>query len=282
MTIMNAGFMRRALEYAAMLDKVIVVHAEDCHLKGTGVAHEGYMATKLGLRPIPRATEEVIVARDICLAELTGARVHFAHVSCSGTVEMIREAQRRGLKVTGEVTPHHLLFTDRDLATYDTHFRMAPPLREDSDREALLQGLKDGVLMAVATDHAPHNEILKEVEFDAAPNGVVGMETAFAALYTGLVEPGLLDLHTLVHRMSLGPAGVLSIDHPGLRDGGPADITVIDLDKTWKVAVKDFVGRSANSPWLGQTLKGIPVMTLSQGRLVYSDPDLRALETVSA
>jgi dihydroorotase len=272
---MNAELMRRALEYAGMLNKVIITHSEDCHLKGRGVCHEGYMSTKLGLRPVPRATEEVIVARDIRLVELTGGRVHVAHVSCAGTVQMIREAQERGLRVTGEATPHHLLFTDRDLETYDTNFKMAPPLREESDRLALIEGLRDGVLQAVATDHAPHNEIVKDVEFDAAPNGVVGMETAFAALYSGLVLTGELDLATLVRRMSVGPASVLGLPHGLVRDGGPADFTLVDLAATWEVKVEDFVGRSANSPWLGETLQGIPQATVSEGRLIHCDPALR-------
>ncbi len=268
-TIMNANLMRRALEYAGMLGKVIVVHAEDAHLKGNGVAHEGYMATKLGLKPVPRASEEVIVARDIRLVELTGGRLHVAHVSCASTVELIREAQARGLRVTGEVTPHHLFFTDSVLETYEPRFKMAPPLREESDRQALIQGIRDGVLTAVATDHAPHTEISKDVEFDAAPNGVVGVETAFSALYTGLVKPGLLDLQELVRAMSLGPAGVLDLEHGPVRDEGPADFTVLDLEASWEVRAKDFVGKSANCPWLGMSLAGLPVVTVSQGRVLY-------------
>jgi len=269
-TIMNAELMRRALEYAGMLEKVIVVHAEDTCLKAEGVAHEGYMATKLGLRPVPRACEEVIVARDIRLAEHTGGRVHIAHVSCAATVDMIRDAQKRGLRVTGEVTPHHLLFTDERLGTYDTNFKMAPPLREEPDRRALIAGLREGVLSAVATDHAPHNEILKDREFDDAPNGVVGCETAFAALYTGLVKTGELELHTLVERMSLGPAAALGIEHAGIADGGPADFTVLDLDAAWTVTAKEFVGKSANSPWLGETLLGMPAATVCEGRLIFA------------
>jgi dihydroorotase len=268
-TIMNANLMRRALEYAGMLGKVIVVHAEDTNLKGKGVAHEGYMATKLGLRPAPRASEEVIVARDIRLAELTGGRIHVAHVSCASTVEMIREAQSRGLRVTGEATPHHLFFTDQVLETYDPRFKMAPPLREESDRQALIAGIRDGVLTAVGTDHAPHTEISKDVEFDAAPNGVVGVETAFPALYTGLVKPGLLGLHELVRAMTVGPAGVLDLDHGPVRDEGPADFTVLDLEASWEVRAGDFVGKSFNCPWLGMSLTGLPVVTVSQGRVLY-------------
>ena len=270
-TIMNAELMRRALEYAGMLGKVIVTHAEDTDLKGSGVAHEGFMATKLGLRPVPRAVEEVIVARDIQLVELTGGKIHVAHVSCASTVDMIRDAQRRGLKVTGEVTPHHLVFTDENLAGYDTNFKMAPPLREKEDREALLEGLRDGTLAAVATDHAPHNEIVKDVEFDAAPNGVVGCETAFAALYTTLVKPGAIDLRTLVRRMSTGPASVLGIEHGEAADGGPADLTVVDLERAWTVRAEDFVGKSANSPWIGEELFGAPVLTVVEGAVVHAE-----------
>ena len=270
LTIMDAGFMRRALEYSAMLDKPIVVHAEDCNLKGKGNVHEGFMSTKLGLRPVPRAAEEVIVSRDIRLAKLTGARLHIAHVSCAGTVAMIREAQSQGMRVTGEVTPHHLIFTDQDLATYDTNFKMAPPLREGSDREALIQGLKEGVIQAVATDHAPHTDILKEVEFDAAPNGVVGVETAFASLYTGLVKPGHLDLHTLIHRMTTGPAQVMDLDSHPVADGGKADFTLLDLDTEWQVTLESFVGKSANSPWLNSTLAGRAAATVCDGDLVFA------------
>jgi dihydroorotase len=211
----------------------------------------------------------VIVARDIRLVEHTGGRAHIAHVSCAATVEMLRDAQRRGLRVTGEVTPHHLLFTDERLATYDTNFKMAPPLREESDRLALIEGLREGVLTAVATDHAPHNEILKDREFDYAPNGVVGCETAFASLYTGLVKTGVLDLHTLIERMSLGPAAALGIAHGGIVDGGPADFTVLDLEATWEVKVGDFAGKSANSPWLGETLQGLPVVTVCEGHVIF-------------
>jgi dihydroorotase len=281
-TIMDANLMRRALEYAGMLDKVIVTHAEDTNLKGAGVAHEGYMATKLGLMPVPRATEEVIVARDIRLVELTGGRLHVAHVSCHSSVRMIREAQARGLRVTGEVTPHHLLLTDRVLETFDPKFKMAPPLREDEDRHALLEGIRDGVIAAVATDHAPHTEIAKDASFDDAPNGVVGVETAFPALYTGLVAPGLLDLSTLVRAMTSGPASVLDLEEGGLSDGGIADLTVLDLKATRTVRKEDFVGRSANCPWLGENLQGLPVLTLAGGRVLYHDAAVVPRDAVAA
>jgi dihydroorotase len=271
-TIMDANLMRRALQYASMLNKVIVVHAEDLHLKAEGVAHEGYMATKLGLKPIPRAAEEVIVARDIRLVELAQGRLHVAHVSCGTSVAMIQEAQQRGLRVTGEVTPHHLLLNDTALETYDPRYKMAPPLREESDCETLLQGIKSGVIQAIATDHAPHTEIDKDAAFDEAPNGVVGVETAFAALYTGLVKPGKLELARLVYAMSLGPARVLDLEHGPVREGGAADLTVLDLDATWTVRAEEFVGRSANSPWLGQTLQGLPIMTVAGGRVLYHHP----------
>lgn len=278
-TIMDANLMRRALQYASMLDKVIVAHAEDLHLKAEGVAHEGYMATKLGLKPVPRAAEEVIVARDIRLVELTRGRLHVAHLSCGTSVAMLREAQERGLRVTGEVSPHHLLLTDKVLETYDPCYKMAPPLREDSDRERLLEALKTGVIQAIATDHAPHTEIDKDAAFDEAPNGVVGVETAFPALYTGLVKTGKLDLARLVHAMSLGPAGVLDLEHGPVRDGGAADLTILDLEATWTVRAEDFVGRSQNCPWLGQTLTGLPVMTIAGGRVLYHHPAVGTTKT---
>jgi len=257
-----------------MLDKVIVSHAEDTYLKGEGVAHEGYMATKLGLKPVPRACEEVIVARDIRLVELTKGRLHVAHVSCGTSVGMLREAQARELRVTGEVTPHHLLLTDFVLQNYEPRFKMAPPLREDVDREALLEGLKNGVIQAIATDHAPHTEIDKDAAFDEAPNGVVGMETAFPALYTGLVKTGKLDLAKLVYAMSLGPARALDLEHGPVRDGGAADLTVLDLEATWQVKIEDFIGKSTNCPWLGETLQGLPAMTLAGGRVLYHHPSV--------
>ncbi len=232
------------------------------------------MATKLGLKPVPRATEEVIVGRDISLVEHTGGRLHVAHVSCAKTVDMIRDAQERGLRVTGEASPHHLCFTDRDLATYDSNFKMAPPLREESDREALIRGIADGVITAVATDHAPHTEISKDVEFDAAPNGVIGVETAFPALHTALVKTGVLDLATLVRVMSLGPAAVLGLPHGPIANGGTADLTVLDLDAQWKVTAGGFVSRSFNCPWIGQTLTGLAAMTVSAGRVLYHHPSL--------
>jgi dihydroorotase len=280
-TIMDANLMRRALEYAGMLGKPIVTHAEDTNLKGRGVAHEGYMATKLGLMPVPRATEEVIVARDIRLVELTGGRVHVAHVSCHSSVQLIRDAQRRGLRVTGEVTPHHLLLSDRVLETFDPNFKMAPPLREDEDRRALLEGIREGVIAAVATDHAPHTEISKDASFDDAPNGVVGMETAFPALYTGLVLPGHLDLATLVRAFTLGPASVLDLEQGMLSDGGIADLTVLDLEAKWTVKKGEFVGKSANCPWLGETLQGLPVLTVAGGRVLYHDPAVAPVDAVA-
>lgn len=275
-SIMDANLMRRALEYAGMLDKVIVTHAEDLNLKGDGVAHEGFMATKLGLRPVPRATEEVIVARDIRLVQDTGGRLHVAHVSCGSSVEILRQAQAQGLRVTGEVTPHHLLLDDTMLGTYNPNFKMAPPLRERMDCEALLEGIRSGVIQAVATDHAPHTEIAKDAAFDDAPNGVVGVETAFAALHTGLVLTGKLELSRLVHAMSLGPARILDLPHGPVTDGGPADLTVLDLEATWEVGEDDFVGKSSNCPWLGATLTGLPVLTVSGGRVLYHHPSVGA------
>jgi dihydroorotase len=275
-SIMDANLMRRALEYAGMLDKVIVTHAEDLNLKGEGVAHEGFMATKLGLKPVPRATEEVIVARDIRLVQDTGGRLHVAHVSCGSSVEMVREAQERGLRVTGEVTPHHLLLDDTVLGTYNPNFKMAPPLRERTDCEALLEGIRSGVIQAVASDHAPHTDIAKDAAFDDAPNGVIGVETAFAALHTGLVLTGKLELARLVHAMSLGPARILDLEHGPVRDGGPADVTILDLDATWDVTEESFVSKSTNCPWLGSTLTGLPVMTVAGGRVLYHHPSVGA------
>ena len=270
--VMNAELMRRALEYSKMTGLPIVAHEEDKHLAHDGSVHEGAVATRLGLRGIPRESEDVMVARDIALVRLTGGRLHVCHVSSKHTVDLVRRAKEEGLPVTAEVTPHHLTLTHDAIAGYNTNFKMNPPLREDSDRQALLEGLKDGTLDCIATDHAPHSEIAKQVEFDQAPFGVTGLETAIAVCLTDLVEPGIVPLTTVFRCLGPNPAALLGESWDGVADGAPADFTVIDLERRWTVRADGFLSKSRNSSWLGRELKGQVLITVSDGRIIWSDP----------
>ncbi|MBI1911561.1 MAG: dihydroorotase [Deltaproteobacteria bacterium] len=264
----DPGLMRRALEYSKAFKMPVISHAEDAHLAGSGVMNEGVVATRLGLKGIPNAAEDMIVARDISLAELTGGRLHIAHVSTKGAVELIRAAKKRGVNVTAEATPHHLTLTDEAVIGYDTNTKMNPPLRSMEDVEALRAGLKDGTIDCVATDHAPHSTIEKDVEFDKASNGIIGLETAFSLIY-GLVEEGVLTLSEAVKAMSTNPAKAIGIDKGSLRVGFPADITIIDLNRSWTVEASRLKSKSKNSPWLGKTLKGVVVNTIVGGNVIY-------------
>jgi dihydroorotase len=235
--IMNTGLMRRALEYSMMFDLPVIVHEEDAHLAGGGAMNEGVTSLRLGLRGMPAAAETVMIARDIALAELTGARLHVAHVSTAGAVALIRDAKARGLRVTTEVTPHHLFLTEEAVEGYGTAAKMAPPLRTRADVDALRAALADGTIDALATDHAPHHHDEKEVEFDQAANGVVGLETALP-LALRLVAEKVLDLPTLVARMTIGPARVLGLPAGTLAPGALADVTVIDPERRWRVEAR--------------------------------------------
>jgi dihydroorotase len=270
--VMNAELMRRALEYSKMTGLPIVAHEEDRNLAVKGSVHEGSVATRLGLRGIPREAEDVMVARDIALVRLTGGRLHICHVSSRHTVDLIRRAKEEGLPVTAEVTPHHLTLTHEAIAGYDTNFKMNPPLREESDRAALLEGLRDGTLDCIATDHAPHTEIAKQVEFDQAPFGVTGLETAISVCLTDLVDTGKVPLTTVFRALGPNPAALLGESWDGLTDGAPADLTVIDLDRRWTVRADGFLSKSTNSSWLGRELKGLVLLTLCEGRVIWSDP----------
>src|SRR5215467_13139553 len=225
--VMNAELYRRAMEYALPFGTPIISHAEDCHLAHDGAMNEGLVSTELGLRGQPAAAEDAMVARDIVLAELTGAHVHIAHVSTAGAVRMIRDAKARGIRVTTEVTPHHLLLTDDAVRSWDPNTKMAPPLRGKRDVEAVLEALADGTIDCIATDHAPHALSEKEDEFAEAANGIVGLETAVSVLLDRLVRPGVIDLATLVTRLSVAPARLLGLPGGTLAAGAPADITVL-------------------------------------------------------
>ncbi len=268
-SVANPAFMRQALEYAAPLGLPVITHAEDPELSCGGTMNEGTVSTVLGLKGIPVAAEDVVVARDIELAKLTGGRVHVAHVSTAGTVELIRNAKQEGVNITAEVTPHHLVFTDEALRSYDTNFKMSPPLRTADDVRAVREGLKNGTIDCVATDHAPHSTIEKDIEWSAAANGVVGLETAFSALY-GLVSEGVLTLNEIVAFFTINPARAMSLAAGVLKVGSAADITLIDLDKNWTVEAETLRSRSKNSPFIGQTMKARVLKTIVDGVVIYN------------
>jgi dihydroorotase len=266
--VANAALFRRALEYARGHGRPVIVHAEDQALAGDGVMNEGWLSTRLGLPGIPAAAEEVMVARDLILAELTGARLHVAHLSTAGALELVRGAKQRGVKATCEVTPHHLLLTEEAVAGYDTEARVSPPLRTEADCAALQEGLVDGTIDAVASDHAPHTREEKLVEFGLAPPGMVGLETAIGLMVDRLVRPGRLSWAGLVERMSDGPARVLGLPPNAVRAGAPADLTLIDPEEEWTVEPAEFASRSRNTPFAGWRLTGRPAATVVGGRLV--------------
>jgi dihydroorotase len=267
-TIMDSGVMRRVLEYSGLVRVPVIVHAEDRTLVGEGVVNEGPVSTRLGLPGNPGVAEAVHVARDIMLAELTGAQLHVAHVSTAGAVELIRAARERGVHVTAEVTPHHLTLTDEATLGYDTNTKMAPPLRSEADRRAVRAGLADGVLDAIASDHAPHAVHEKDVEFTAAPPGVIGLETAVAVTLE-LVRAGELAPLEWVRRASTSPARILNRPGGSLAAGAPADVAVVDPEQRWRYDPAKGFSKSRNSPWTGRELVGRTRYTLVGGTLVY-------------
>ena len=268
-SVMNSQLMRRALEYAGMFGLPVISHCEDTQLAAHGVMHEGRVSTELGLRGIPAQAEDIMVARDIALAELTGGRLHIAHVSTVGAVRLVHDAKARGLRVTAEVTPHHLFLTDEAVRGYDPNTKMYPPLRTAADVEALRQALKDGTIDAIATDHAPHDLADKEVEFDQAPVGIIGLETSLP-LTLRLVNEGVLTLTDAIAKLTWGPSQVLGLAKGTLQVGADADVTLIDTQTEYVVDRREFRSKSWNSPFHGWTLKGRAVMTLCAGKVVYS------------
>ncbi|MDA8099289.1 MAG: dihydroorotase [Nitrospiraceae bacterium] len=263
--VMNAAMMRRALEYSTIFDLPVLSHCEDMSLAAKGVMNEGFVATELGLRGIPNAAEDVMVARDLALAELTGGRVHICHVSTAGAVRMIRAAKDRGVRVTAETCPHYFLLTDEAVRGYDTSAKMNPPLRTADDRAAVRQGLADGTIDVIVTDHAPHASDEKAVEFDAAPFGIVGLETSLG-LSLKLVEERVLTLTDLVTRMSTAPGRIIGRGGT-LSVGAAADITIIDPEMKWTVKAAEFRSKSRNTPFEGRELKGRAVRTIVGGVL---------------
>lgn len=268
--VVDAALMRRALEHASMLGLVVSTHSENKSLSAGGHMHEGYWSTHLGIPGIPAASEELGVARDLILARETGAPVHIAHVSTRGAVDLLRVAKRDWrLDVTAETAPHYLELTDRELVGYSTYLKMNPPLRTEADRQAVLEALVDGTLDMIATDHAPHAEAEKDVEFERAPFGVIGLETAFAVAYTQLVHGKRMPLVDLVRRMSWAPARRFGFEGGRLEAGAPADFAWLDLEERWQVQAEVLQSRSRNSPFLGRTLRGRVVATVFRGKLVH-------------
>jgi dihydroorotase len=268
--VMDSGLMRTALEYAQAFGIPVADHPEDLTLARNGAMNEGLVSTRLGLRGKPNASEDVHIVRDLLLAELTGGHIHLQHVSTAFGVEAIRRAKERGVHVTAEATPHHLILTEDAVEGYRTEAKMNPPLRTALDRAAVREGLRDGTLDTVATDHAPHHYDEKEAAFDDAPNGIVGLETALGLMLTHVVGEGLLDLDTLIHRMSVAPAAAFKLPGGTLSQDSIADVTIIDPELEWEVDPRQFLSRSRNTPFAGWALKGRAVATVVGGKVVWS------------
>jgi dihydroorotase len=267
--VMNARVMRRAMESARSLGMPVINHCEDLHLSAGGDMHEGAESVRLGLRGIPGCSEDVMVARDILLAELTGARYHVAHISSRHSVEMVKFAKNRGLAVTSEVTPHHLALADRDMKPYDSNYKMKPPLRAPRDVTAVLEGVKNGAIDAIATDHAPHAGSEKMQEFESCPFGILGLETAIGITLEQLVHPGAISVARMVELFTTGPAWILGIDRGTLAKGAAADVTIFSLDREWTYDVNKSFSKSRNSPFDGKSFKGGPVATVVAGEVVW-------------
>jgi dihydroorotase len=268
--VQNSQVMRRALEYSNLLKLPVIDHCEDWNLSQNGLMHEGPAAYLFGLKGIPASAEDVMVARDIILAEASGARLHIAHLSTSGAARLVRDAKKRKINVTAEVTPHHLILTDTALENYDTSFKVNPPLRSREDVRALLEAIADGIIDVFATDHAPHTPEEKDVEFDRAPFGIDGLETAVSLLLDRIVNKKVISLARFVEMMSSRPAQILGLKNKGrIAVGANADLTVLNLNKEIVVDVRSFVSKSRNNPFHGWKLKGAPVMTIVGGRAVY-------------
>ena len=267
--VVAAGVMRRALQYNAITGRTIAVHCEEQSLTRGGHAHAGAVASELGIGGWPSLGESLMVARDVDLAGETGQPVHLMHLSARESVDHLRRAHASGFRATGEATPHHLCLTDEAIRTLDSNMKMNPPLRTEDDRAALIDAVRDGTIAAIATDHAPHSPEEKDVPFESAPFGVLGLETAFPALYTHLVEPGLLSLETLLERMSAGPAAIFGLERPRLAVGAHANLTLLDLSASWRVKAEGLRSKSTNSWLLGARLQSRVVMTVAAGRVAF-------------
>jgi dihydroorotase len=267
--VTSASLMRRALQYSAVSGSLLALHEEDPALSRGGHMHEGRVSAELGLGGYPSIGESTMVERDLALAEYEQRPLHILHVSARESVEAVRRAQAQGVAATAEATPHHLVLTDEAVRSLDPNKKMSPPLRAEEDRRALVDALRDGTISAIATDHAPHAQHEKDVPFEEAPNGVTGLETAFAALYTHLVQPGVLALETVLERMSAGPCAIFGLDRPRIAVGAKANLVLLDLDAEWHVDERALRSRSKNSWLLGERLRGRPVLTVANGRVAY-------------
>lgn len=268
--VQNPDMMRRALEYSSMFDIPVISHAEDVFLAGDGKMNESFESTRLGIPGTPAVAEEIAIIRDIKLAGLTGGRIHIAHVSTAGGVEAIRRGKAEGIRVTGEVAPHHFTLTDTLIGEkYDTNLRVSPPLRTEADRLALIEGLVDGTIDCIATDHAPHTEEEKDVEFDQAPPGMIGLETCLGLSITYLVEKGYLTLADLIRKLTVNPAGIVGIEIGALEVGEVADLTIFNPNKKWVVKENKIVSKCVNSPFIDWKLKGKVMATVMGGRVTF-------------
>ena len=279
--VADSLMMRRALEYVSMFDIPVINHCEDLSLKGDGVAHEGHRAAALGLRGIPGAAEAVMVERDVTLSELSGGAVHIAHMSAAGSLRAVRSGKERGIRVTCEVTPHHLILTDDEL-TYDTNYKMNPPLRSATDRDAMLDGLRDGSIDVIATDHAPHHADEKAVEFDRAPFGIIGLETAVPLALDRLLHGGVISLRRLVELFAPNPARILGVDGGTLKPGSAANITVLAPEVTAEIRADDFRSKARNTPFDGWQLRGSVAATFIDGRVVYTNDAVPGVGSLDA
>lgn len=269
--VMNSQVMRRALQYAKMFDLPVIAHCEDRNLTRNGVMNAGYTSTVLGLRGIPRQGEEVMVSRDIMLAELTGGHLHIAHVSTAGSVELIRQAKKKNIRVTAETCPHYFTLTDDAVRQYETTTKMNPPLRSADDVAAIKAGLQDGTIDCIATDHAPHTEEEKNREFDLAPFGIIGLETMLGLVVTELIEPGLMSWPAAIAAMTAQPARVFNLAKRGvIAPGYHADITIVDPNKEYRFGPDDFLSKSRNSPFINRPLRGFPETTIVGGTVAWS------------
>lgn len=267
--VKSADMMRKAMEYAAFFDRIIISHCEDLDLAKDGVCNEGLVSTEMGLKGIPSISEDIMIDRDTRIAEYLGCRVHIAHVSTAGGVEIIRAAKKRGVKVTAESCPHYFTLTEEAIRGFNTYAKVNPPLRTEEDRLAIIEGLKDGSLDIIATDHAPHHEDEKDVEFSLANNGLIGLETCFPLVYTMLVEKGHLSLKQAVEKLTVNPARLLQQEMPGLEAGKTANLTLVDLEETLAYDVSTSLSKARNTPFQGLELKGYPQLTLMEGKITW-------------
>lgn len=268
--IKNAKILRSAMEYAKMFDKVIIEHCEDESLAG-GAMNEGVNSTILGIPPLPTIAEDLIVMRDILMAEHTNSRVHIAHISSKRAVELVRDAKRKGIKVTAEVAPHHFILTDDELKNYDTNYKMNPPLRTKEDIEAMIEGLIDGTIDAIASDHAPHTIEEKEMEFELAPNGIIGLETQLGLVLTELYHKKKLTLEQIIQKLSINPRNILGIQIPKLKEGEHANISIFDPNEIWTVDISKFKSKSINSPFGGRLLNGKPKAVINNSQMFFQN-----------